>query len=931
MIGKRLAHYDVLEKIGSGGMGEVYRARDTRLDRDVALKILPPEMARDPDRRARFEREARAIAALKHPNIITIHAVEEDGDVRFLAMEFVEGRTLTRAIPAGGLAIDSFLDLAIPLAAAVAAAHAKGITHRDLKPDNVMIEPDGRLKVLDFGLAKLLEVGPGNDATVVAGPGATQDGHILGTVAYMSPEQAEGKPVDPRSDVFSLGILLYEMITGERPFQGDTQISTITSILRDAPRPVHERRHDLPRQLDRILQRCLEKDPDRRYETARGLRNDLETLRTEVHSQPRASEGASGSSAHDRAASWPTSSAGRSVSQDPAALHASSLPPNTKRIARRRLPAWVLVAGLAAVLVGAWLVARGREGRERAPLAPPPSPAPPLAAAAAARPAMIVVFAFENLGPADDAYFAAGISEEITSRLAMLQGLGVISRTSAAQYDRTGKTMQQIATDLGVDFVLDGSVRWARKRDGTSQVRITPQLVRARDDLQVWSNSYDRSMDEIFRIQSEIAAEVVGKLGMTLVPKEREALAAAPSTNVEAYHAYLRAHDITNSVLFLREPSDRALALLEEACTKDPQFLRAHAEMGKLHAGYAHFAWDASEGRLARSKAALDHALALDPQSPWTHWGLGYYYYWGRKDYENAFAEFSMAQEGLPSSVEVLTALAFVRRRQGKFDDAALYLEKAIPLDPQNALAYFSLGETEIVLRRYDQARQNLERVIEISADAHTTYSELARVGMLSGDVAAARRALEKAEGLLGTLETRVPCFWTSIACREFASAVKIADSMPAAENSQFAFECRSSARGWALHFQGNAPGARSEFERARSLLESYVREHPEEANARSELAIVLAHLGQADEALREARMALGLYPAPQDAWIRQYRIFDLAVVEMLTGHHGSAIERLGELLSQPSNQVSVDLLRLSPLFDPLREHSGFARLLTSS
>ncbi|HET9298818.1 MAG TPA: serine/threonine-protein kinase, partial [Candidatus Polarisedimenticolaceae bacterium] len=281
MIGKRLAHYEILGPLGAGGMGEVYRARDTRLQREVALKILPAELARDPDRRARFEREARAVAALRHPSIVTIHAVEEDGGIPFLAMELVEGRSLTDVIPPGGLSLDRFLAIALPLADAVAAAHAKGITHRDLKPDNVMVEPDGRVKVLDFGLAKLLDAGPVDDATLAAAPDATQEGRILGTVAYMSPEQAEGRPVDARSDVFSLGVVLYQMITGERPFQGRTNISTLTAILRDTPPPVHHRQQTAPAQLDAIVQRCLEKAPERRYPTAKELRDDLERLRVE--------------------------------------------------------------------------------------------------------------------------------------------------------------------------------------------------------------------------------------------------------------------------------------------------------------------------------------------------------------------------------------------------------------------------------------------------------------------------------------------------------------------------------------------------------------------------------------------------------------------------------------------------------------------------
>jgi Tol biopolymer transport system component len=283
MLGTTLGHYRIIELLGKGGMGEVYLAEDTRLGRRVALKVLARELAGDPDRRQRFEREARAVAALNHPNIVTIHSVEEDAGLLFLTLELVEGQTLDACIPAGGLPPDRLLAWAIPLADAVGAAHQRGITHRDLKPANVMISADGRLKVLDFGLAKLKE-----DSMLAAGSLPTQEltgeGRIVGTVAYMSPEQAEGKPVDSRSDVFSLGVLLYEMATAERPFKGETQVSLLSAILKDTPSSISDLKRGLPRDLARIVRRCLSKDPEDRYQTAKDLRNDLRALKEDLAS-----------------------------------------------------------------------------------------------------------------------------------------------------------------------------------------------------------------------------------------------------------------------------------------------------------------------------------------------------------------------------------------------------------------------------------------------------------------------------------------------------------------------------------------------------------------------------------------------------------------------------------------------------------------------
>jgi len=284
-MSRTVGHYEIIEKIGKGGMGEVYRARDTRLDRDVALKMLPEETASDPERLRRFEREAKAVAALKHPNIVTIHSVEEVDGRNCLTMELVEGKTLSELIPEGGMPLERLFQLTIPIADALSAAHAKGITHRDLKPSNVMVDADGRVKVLDFGLAKLAAAPDGTeDKTVIDEDSVTAEGKVVGTVHYMSPEQAEAKPLDHRSDIFSLGVVLYEMATGKRPFSGDTPISTISAILRETPSSVTDIRSNMPRHLARVINRCLEKKPDKRFQTARDVVNELEGLQKEVES-----------------------------------------------------------------------------------------------------------------------------------------------------------------------------------------------------------------------------------------------------------------------------------------------------------------------------------------------------------------------------------------------------------------------------------------------------------------------------------------------------------------------------------------------------------------------------------------------------------------------------------------------------------------------
>ena len=284
MIGTTLGHYRIVRALGSGGMAEVYAAEDSKLKREVAVKILPAHLASDPDRRDRFEREAQAVAALNHPNIVTIYSIEHIGGVHFLTMELVEGKTLAELVPAHGMPLERLLSIGVPLAAALSAAHERGIVHRDLKPANVMMADDGRVKVLDFGLAKLREVSMPDTVTASLPRELTGEGRILGSVSYMSPEQAAGRPVDHRTDIFSLGITLYEMATGRRPFTGDTSLSVLSSIMKDTPEPVTEINRALPRDFGRIVRHSLQKDPELRYQSAKDLRNDLQQLADDLHS-----------------------------------------------------------------------------------------------------------------------------------------------------------------------------------------------------------------------------------------------------------------------------------------------------------------------------------------------------------------------------------------------------------------------------------------------------------------------------------------------------------------------------------------------------------------------------------------------------------------------------------------------------------------------
>jgi serine/threonine-protein kinase len=555
-------------------MGEVYRALDPKLNREVALKVLPPELASEPERLERFEREARTLAALSHPHIVTIFSVEEAEGLHFLTMELVKGRTLAKVIPHTGLPLPRFFRIAIPLTKAVSAAHEKGIAHRDLKPGNVMVTEDDEVQVLDFGLAK--QRADTEDAMDTQAPTeeATEAGRVMGTAPYMSPEQLQGLPVDHRSDVFSLGIVLYEMATGHRPFEGRTSAELASSILKDTPTPVTELKADLPFDLGRLVKHCLEKEPKKRFQSTLDLANELEELQRDVDS-------------------------GTASAASAAAV------PARQALAKRR---WLLAGGavLAVVAVAlGYLLPRGTE---------PPRVSDP-------ERKMLAVLPFENLGSPDDAYFAAGMTEEITGRLARVSGLGVISRTSAVQYAQTGKTMKQIGKDLGVSYVLEGTVRWDRGPEGAGRVRISSQLIRVADDTHLWAETYDRILDDVFEVQSEIAQRVTHQLGVALTGPEKGDDDLPPTDNLDAYQAYLRGRYYATRPHFTYENWDRAMAAYQRAVDLDPDFALAHAHLARGHALLRYFRHDLTPERLQAADDSAARAASLAPNSPPTSSG----------------------------------------------------------------------------------------------------------------------------------------------------------------------------------------------------------------------------------------------------------------------------------------------------------------------
>ncbi|TDI11821.1 MAG: hypothetical protein E2P04_07130, partial [Acidobacteria bacterium] len=639
-----LAHYRLVEKIGEGGMGVVWKAVDSKLDREVAIKILPDELSRNAERLERFQREAKAIAALNHPNIITIHSIEEHDGHRFLVMELVEGDSLDRLIRPGGLPLSQVFEVAICISDALAAAHDKGIIHRDIKPANVMLTADDHVKVLDFGLAK---IAAGKDATDRGQPtqvdtrsaALTGEGAVMGTAPYMSPEQLQGHSADHRTDIFSLGILLYEMVTGNRPFKGDSGLTLASSTLKDTPESVTELRAESPRHLGRIIEQCLEKNPEQRFQTARDVCNQLRSLRRETTSDMSAT---------------PRTPAGDTGTR------------------------WIIlsVAGLAlaaAISLSLW--------NSRGPADEGSAVASSTVSAPSARRKMLVVLPFENVGAPEDEYFADGITEEITSRLLSLEGLGIISRSSAMHYKENRPALSQIGKELGVDYILDGTVRWQRSTSGPGRVRVTPQLIRVSDDTQMWSEVYDRVLADVFEVQSDIAQQVSRQLGSTLTRPQLQTLEARSTDNMEAYDFYLQGNDYLNRSRNLHNEGDahRAAQLYRQALDLDPLFALAHAKSSFTHR-WIHFNfWDRDGEHREQARQAAHRALELSPDLP-----------------------------------EALHASGLILLMEGENELALEALENVIAAQPNNADAYQDLSDVQMGLGLWKRAAASKKKGLEL-------------------------------------------------------------------------------------------------------------------------------------------------------------------------------------------------------------------------
>jgi serine/threonine protein kinase/tetratricopeptide (TPR) repeat protein len=701
--GTRIGPYEVISIIGAGGMGEVYRARDPRLDRDVALKVLPGEFSADADRLRRLALEARAAAALNHPNIVTIHSVEEANGTHFLTMEFIDGSPLSGAISKSGLPLEQFLTIAVPLADAISAAHQRGITHRDLKPANIMVTADGRVKVLDFGLAKLRErQSEPVPASALTTMDAAEQTTVRGTLAYMSPEQAEGKPVDQRSDIFSLGVVFYEMATGQRPFTGDTTFSLLSAIVKDTPRDVADVNPSLPHELSRIIERCLVKDPEYRWQSAKDLRNELQALHRERASPMRTKRG-------------------------------------TRRSVRRIAIATAVLLAAVTALDRYWFSRRPGGGAFDS----------------------LAVLPFVNVGADQNTeYLSDGITENLINSFSQLPKLRVVPRSRAFHYKGRDVEPETIGRELGVVAVLTGRV--LQRGD---ELNIQVELVDVGRDSQLWGRQYKGTLSEIITVQEAIAKEVAERLGLRPTAAEQQRLTKRYTSVPEAHELYLKGRYLWNRRT--RETVQRAAQYFQEALDKDPGYALAWAGLADCYGVYSVYGVLSSKESVPRAKEAATKALEADDTLAEAHASLGYAdsYAWDWSGADREFRRAIELDPSYPTAhhwrgtnfLEVM----------GRLNDAMTELRRAQELDPLSLVIAAVVARDLIFARQYDRAEVELRKALEMDsrfALAHAylglAYEQQGRIEQavaqfhewqtLSGDEPAATAALGHAYAMSG-------------------------------------------------------------------------------------------------------------------------------------------------------------------------------------